>query len=58
MFNSLQPLLRSTRPTFIEMVLVVLFGFVGQAYSQCSSPANAIVAENCLTGNDPTGVDA
>jgi hypothetical protein len=30
---------------------VVLFGLVAQAHPQCTSPANAIVAENCLTGN-------
>jgi hypothetical protein len=57
MFNSLQPVPKSNRLTFLGMVLVVLFGFVGQAHSQCSSPANAIVAENCLTGNDPSEWD-
>jgi len=31
--------------------LAALFGLAGQAHSQCSSPANAIVAENCLPGN-------
>src|SRR5664279_6581372 len=39
------------------MILVVLVGMTGRAYSQCSSPANAIVAENCLTGNDSSEWD-
>ncbi len=30
---------------------VVLLGLVAQAHAQCTNPANAIVAENCLTGN-------
>ena len=33
------------------MVLVVVFGLATQAQAQCSNPANAIVAENCLPGN-------
>jgi hypothetical protein len=33
------------------MLLALMFGLVEQAHSQCSNPANAIVAENCLTGN-------
>ena len=33
---------------------LLLVSFGGQtAYAQCSSPANAIVAENCLPGNSP-----
>jgi Domain of unknown function (DUF4082)/Bacterial Ig domain len=51
MFSSLQPTSKNTKLTFFGMMLVMLFGFVGHAQSQCSSPANAIVAENCQTGN-------
>jgi hypothetical protein len=51
MFSSPQSTLRNTRLTFLGMLLVLLFGLVEQAHSQCSNPANAIVAENCLTGN-------
>lgn len=31
--------------------MIALFALAGQAHAQCSSPANAIVAENCLPGN-------
>jgi len=37
-------------PVFV-VFLAALFGFSGQVHSQCSNPANAIVAENCLPGN-------
>src|ERR1700722_4262830 len=30
---------------FLGIMMVVLFGSAGQAYSQCSNPANPIVAE-------------
>jgi hypothetical protein len=33
------------------VVLATLFGLASQARSQCSTPANAVVAENCLPGN-------
>lgn len=33
------------------MAAVVLFGLATRAQAQCSNPANAIVAENCLPGN-------
>jgi hypothetical protein len=36
---------------FLGIMMVVLFGSAGQAYSRCSNPANPIVAENCLPGN-------
>jgi hypothetical protein len=39
------------------MILGVFFGVVGYAHSQCSNPANAIVAENCLTGNPASDWD-
>jgi hypothetical protein len=51
MYSSLQSTLKNTRLTFLGMLLVLLFGLVEQAHSQCSNPANAIVAENCLPGN-------
>ncbi len=51
MFSSPQSTLRNTRLTFLGMLLALLFGLVEQAHSQCSNPANPIVAENCLTGN-------
>src|SRR5208337_5653159 len=35
----------------LAMISVATFGFATSAHSQCSSPANAIVAENCLPGN-------
>jgi Domain of unknown function (DUF4082)/Bacterial Ig domain/Carboxypeptidase regulatory-like domain len=42
---------------------LVLLGLVAHAHGQCANPVNAIVAENCLTGNpssqwDITGSDA
>jgi hypothetical protein len=36
--------------------LLALLGLCGQAHAQCSNP-NAIVAENCLTGNPPSEWD-
>ena len=42
---------RSAKAIFLGMLLVFLFGMSVQAHAQCSAPANAIVAENCLTGN-------
>src|SRR6185437_4433609 len=43
----------SNRPRLpvLIVVLATLFGLAGQARSQCSTPANAVVAENCLPGN-------
>jgi hypothetical protein len=40
-----------SRLKFLGMIMLALFGLIGQAHSQCGNPANAIVAENCLTGN-------
>jgi Domain of unknown function (DUF4082)/Bacterial Ig domain len=37
--------------------LLALFGFCCQAHAQCSNPANPIVAENCLAGNDSSEWD-
>src|ERR1700730_8562318 len=33
------------------LILVMCLGCAFRAYSQCSTPANPIVAENCLRGN-------
>src|SRR6516164_1624193 len=35
-------------------VVLIVFFFCAHAFAQCSSPKNAIVAENCLSGNDPS----
>ena len=35
-------------------VVLIVFFFCAHAFAQCSSPKNAIVAENCLPGNDPS----
>jgi hypothetical protein len=35
----------------LRAALLALIGFCGQAHAQCTSPANPIVAENCLPGN-------
>ena len=51
MFNSLQIGVRRVRLPFFMMILIIGSGLVGRAYSQCSNPSNAIVAENCLPGN-------
>jgi hypothetical protein len=51
MLNSLQITLLRSRLQFLGMIMTALFGLIGQAHSQCGNPANAIVAENCLTGN-------
>jgi hypothetical protein len=52
MFNLSRLASRTNRlSSLLKMMIAVLFGFVGQAHSQCSNPANAIVAENCLAGN-------
>ena len=37
--------------TLLGMISAFMFCFGGQAHAQCASPANAIVAENCLPGN-------
>lgn len=49
-------LLRLKRPTFRSVLrslwlILLLFGMAGHVFGQCSQPANAIVAENCLPGN-------
>src|SRR6185437_13182761 len=51
MFNSLRSVSNYSRLTSLFMALVVVFGLATQAQAQCSNPANAIVAENCLPGN-------
>src|SRR5271168_3974462 len=33
------------------VLLLTFFGLSGRASAQCSNPANAIVAENCLPGS-------
>ncbi len=48
---------KRTSLRLVGVILVVLLGLTGHAYSQCNSPANAIVAENCLTGNDSSEWD-
>lgn len=45
------------RGRFLWLVMFVFFGTSMQLHSQCSSPANAIVAENCLPGNSPNEWD-
>jgi len=40
-----------TISSFLAVLLATLFGVAGAAHAQCSNPANAIVAENCLPGN-------
>jgi hypothetical protein len=57
MFNPLQSMSRNTRVTYLGMILGVFLGLAGYAQSQCSNPANAIVAENCLTGNPSSDWD-
>jgi hypothetical protein len=57
MFNPLQSISRNLRLACFGMILVVFFGLAGNAQSQCSNPANAIVAENCQTGNDSSEWD-
>ncbi|MCU1224398.1 MAG: hypothetical protein JWQ42_2491 [Edaphobacter sp.] len=49
--NPLQVATKRISLPFLSMIMVLLFGLVGRALSQCSTPANAIVAENCLVGN-------
>lgn len=51
MLNLLRSLSNRSRLPIIVTTFVVLFGLAAQAHSQCSNPANAIVAENCLPGN-------
>ena len=41
----------------VLMSLLGLSAFAPAAWADCSSPANAIVAENCLTGNDSSEWD-
>jgi hypothetical protein len=50
-FNSLEFAPRRTRLSYLAIILILLFGLVHQVQSQCSNPANQIVAENCLPGN-------
>jgi len=38
----------------LGMLAVALFGLNAQAHSQCSNPANPVVAENCLPGTSPS----
>lgn len=40
-----------TISSFLAVLLATLFGVTGAVHAQCSNPANAIVAENCLPGN-------
>ncbi len=39
------------RLSVLWLIVVMCFGLGSRAYAQCSNPANAIVAENCLPGN-------
>ena len=51
MFSSTQTSARRTGLRILGLALIALFGMAGRAYSQCGSPANQVVAENCLPGN-------
>ncbi len=51
MFRSSQQQPRYFSLSNLGLLAVVLFCLAGRAYSQCSNPANAIVAENCKPGN-------
>jgi hypothetical protein len=51
MLNSFKFAARQSSLRFGALLVVALGSFLGQAHSQCSSPANPIVAENCLPGN-------
>jgi Domain of unknown function (DUF4082)/Bacterial Ig domain len=51
MLNSFRLAVRQSSLRFGALLVIALGGFSGQAHSQCSSPANPIVAENCLPGN-------
>ncbi len=42
---------RRTSLIFLGLVASLLLGMTGQVRAQCSTPANAIVAENCLAGS-------
>ena len=57
MSNSLKAESRGNKGFLLGMIAVILFGLAGHAHAQCSNPANAIVAENCLTGNDSSEWD-
>lgn len=49
--NSLRETSKLTVSAFLALMMMALFGMAGTARAQCSNPANAIVAENCLPGN-------
>jgi hypothetical protein len=51
MRNVLRSAMGMRKRTFSGMVLALLLGVGGRAHAQCANPANAIVAENCLTGS-------
>ncbi len=57
MLNSFKFAVRQSSLRFGALLLIALGGFLGQAHSQCSNPANAIVAENCLPGNSDSEWD-
>jgi hypothetical protein len=57
MLNSSDFAPRRTRLPYLGVVLILFFGLGYQAHSQCSNPANPIVAENCLPGNDDSEWD-
>lgn len=51
MLNLLRSASNHPKLPVLVVVLAALLGLTSQAHSQCGNPANAIVAENCLTGN-------
>src|ERR1035437_10348952 len=51
MLNSFPRAVKQTWLDRFGAIAVVLLCLVAQVHAQCTSPANAIVAENCLTGN-------
>jgi hypothetical protein len=57
MFNSLRSLSRNVKAIRLGVMLGIFFGVAGYAHSQCTNPANAIVAENCLAGNPASDWD-
>jgi hypothetical protein len=51
MLNSFPRTVKQTWLYRFGAIAVVLLGLVAQVHAQCANPANAIVAENCLTGS-------
>lgn len=51
MLNYLRRISKQTIFSFLAVLPAMLLGAAGTVHAQCSNPANAIVAENCLPGN-------